>query len=146
MTGPRPLLPQGAIDSLASLSDSNLPHRAIVTTATTTGTRVGGALVDPTPTTLYVDLPCRLTPVRTPGESNEAGQATQRQRWSLACTRGVAIPPNATATVRLVNDNGSVAWTRTLRVLESESTRAFTAMARYACVDIGPTAPERQGA
>jgi hypothetical protein len=140
--GDRPILPQEAVDGLAALSDANLPHLARVTAPVVYGPRVGGALVDPTPVVIYDAEPCRLTPVRSPFESNETGQATQRQRWSLSFRRGVRIPPNATATVSGANASG--AWTRTLRVLESESTRGFTAMAKYACVDIGPTAPERQ--
>lgn len=134
------LLPDDAVSDLQALSESNLPHVVVrATLARATGVRVGGALVDPTPVLLFENERCRLTPTR-PASVDSAGQSHPAQAWTLVLRRGLVLPPGAIALVRGQDRAMDPQWERSVRVVDTQSQRMVTSVARFAVVDAGPSA------
>src|SRR4051794_33897869 len=105
-----------ALAELRAINNANLPHRASVTMQATSGTRVGGALVPVTPTTVLDDVPCRLVPLAQ-ARANEVAVADQpdaQANYVLVFEAGVVIPRGAEATVTGTSLATGEEWTRKL--------------------------------
>lgn len=128
----------GAVDDLRALNASNMPHVATITLEKSSGAREGGSLVDETPDTLFTDLACRLSPAGSSRSADEAAQSNARGPWTLTFADGTLIPENAIAEVTGRWNRDSDEWTRRVRLTGTRSTRAFTSMAKYDAIDVGP--------
>jgi hypothetical protein len=121
---------------LRQMNDGNLPHVATVTVRPSSGPRVGGALVTNTPTTLYTDVPCRLTPRRRPAEDvlGAGDQLRAVKTWTLSFTAGTTIPEGALAIVSGRGAGG--VWQRAVRVGAPAGSLSFPVSARYTAQDV----------
>lgn len=135
MAGDLELIPPDALADLRALNEDNLPHLASILIEKQSGTREGGALVDPTPEVWDTDVPCRLSPSGGGSPNAERDQASTTSSWVVAFAAGYEVPENATAVI--AGETNGIAWTRTVRLLATRQTRAFAMMARYDAVDLG---------
>lgn len=134
------LLPDDAVSDLQALSESNLPHVVVrATRMPASGARVGGALVDKTPLTLFENEPCRLTPLARPTTLGDASQPHPTQAWTLTLRRGIDMPVGAIVLVRGQDRESDTMWERSLRVIDTQRARLVTSVSRFAVIDAGPT-------
>lgn len=138
------ILPDDAVSDLQALSESNLPHVVVsATIARDAGARVGGALVDATPTLLMEGEPCRLTPRASPARTPDAQQTHATQGWTLVMRRDIVLPVGALVLVRGQDRATSQQWERSVRVVDSQSVRLVTSCAAFAVVTAGPESPRK---
>ena len=124
---------EGVARALTPMAVASL--RDLATVQRRARVRVAGGGITETPTTVYTNIPCRLSNILLSAyESLTADQLVSVNRWIVSFNRTTIITEGDIITVNGTHLDGTP-WTKVLHALASDGPRSFEVLLNVAAVD-----------